>query len=68
MKTCKLKEVKNGDFFTLKNYGEYPDDKKVYIRGDYSRECKKFSCYKFDDINAETFKKGDLIVYTDFIF
>lgn len=68
MKTCKISELKKGDFFTLKNYGEYPAENVVYIRGEYSRECKKYACYKFDDINAETFKKGNTIVCTDFIF
>ena len=68
MKTAKIKDLKKGDYFTLKNYGDYPADNRVYIRGDYCRECKKYSCVKFDDMNAETLKGGAVIVYTDFIF
>lgn len=68
MKTCTIKELKKGDFFTLKNYGEYPDEKRVYVRGDYERSERKYSCTKWSDFCAETFKKGTTIVYTDFTF
>lgn len=68
MLQIKLKDIKKGDFFTLKNYGEFPDENKVYVKGDFDRSSKKYSVYKFSDVNNETFKKGDLIVFTDFIF
>lgn len=68
MKQVLLKELKKGEFFTLKNYGEYPEDARVYVRGEYDRSGKKYSCYKFNDIWNETFKKGTTKVFTDFTF
>lgn len=68
MRTCTIKELKKGDFFTLRDYGEYPDEKKVYIREDYERTSKKYSCSKFSDYMHESFFKGSKIVYTDFTF
>lgn len=67
MKVIKLKDLKKGDFFTLKNI-ECPTENNVYIRGDYERSTKKYSCTRYDDYCAESFFKGDKIVYTDFIF
>lgn len=63
-----LRELPRGSYFTLKDYGDYPDEKRVYIKQDYDRTSKKYSCIKFDDINAETFKKGATVVFTDFTF
>ena len=68
MRQVFLKDLKKGDFFTLKDYGEFPDESRVYIRGDYERSEKKYSCSKFTDFCYETFKKGSTKVYTDFTF
>ena len=62
-----VKELKKGDYFTLKPIEE-PKESQVYVRGEYDRSEKKYSCYKFSDVNAERFYKGDKEVYTDFIF
>lgn len=62
-----LKELKKGEYFTRKNI-PYPTDNQVYIRGDYDRTSKKYSCLHFNDINREIFLKGDTIIYTDFTF
>ena len=35
MKQVMIKELKKGDFFTLRDYGEYPDESRVYVRGEY---------------------------------
>ena len=67
MKQVMLKELKKGDFFTLKEI-EYPEDRQVWVRGDYERSEKKYSCYKFWDTNHESFKKGTTKVWTDFTF
>lgn len=67
MYAIQLKALKKGDFFTKKPI-PYPTEKQVFIRGDYDRETKKYSCTKFSDFCAEQFLKGDTIVYTDFIF
>lgn len=59
----KIKELKRGDFFKRK-----PDSQEVYVRGEYCREEKKYSCYKHDDTNSEIFLKGDKEVYVNFEF
>lgn len=62
-----IKEIKKGDYFTLKPIEE-PKESQVYVRGEYDRSEKKYSCYKFSDTNAERFFAGTKEVYTDFIF
>lgn len=63
----KLKDLKIGDYFTLKQIEE-PTGEQVYIKGEYDRASKSYSCEKFSDTNAERFFKGDKEVFTDFIF
>lgn len=63
----KIKDLKKGDFFTLKPL-EYPNENQVYIRGEYDRASKKYDCGKFSDISYSMLFKGDKKVYTDFIF
>ena len=63
----KLKELKRGDWFTLKPI-ENPKESQVYIRDEYDRESKKYVCGKFSDISASRLLKGDTEVYTDFTF
>ena len=67
MKAITIKQLKQGDYFTLKPI-ECPTERQVWIRGSYERGCKKFSVTKFSDICHESFHKGDRVVYTDFIF
>lgn len=63
----KLKDVKPGEFFTLKPIPE-PKESQVYVRDDYDRSERKYLCYKFNDVNSWRYLKGDRIVYTDFTF
>ena len=63
----KLKDVKPGEFFTLKPTPE-PKESQVYIRDDYDRSERKYLCRKFSDVNAWRYLKGDRIVYTEFYF
>ena len=63
----KLKELKKGEYFTLKDYAE-PKDSQVYIRGEYDRETRKYVCGKFSDISYSRLLKGDTEVYTEFTF
>lgn len=65
--TAKIKDLKVGDYFTLKDYEE-PKESQVYVRGEYDRSSKTYSCCKFSDIAAERFFKGDKEVYIDFYF
>ena len=52
-----VKSIKKGDLFRLIPNGP------IWVRGEYERSLKKFSCYKYDDVNKETFLKGDRMVY-----
>lgn len=63
----KLSELKKGEYFTKKPI-EYPSENQVFIRGEYDRSSKKYSCLRFSDVNDEQFIKGDKEVFTDFIF
>lgn len=65
-----IKDLKKGDFFTLKNYGEEVEVKEgnVWVRGDYDKGSKTYSCCKYSDVNHEHFFKGTKEVYIDFIF
>lgn len=63
----KLKELKKGDFFTLKNI-ENPKDSQVYIKQEYDKSEKKYFCGKFDDISAGKYISGEKEVFTDFTF
>lgn len=63
----KLKDLKIGDWFTLKPIPE-PKETQVYIRGEYNRTDRKYECGKFSDISYSRGLKGDTEVYTDFTF
>ena len=66
-KAVPLKSLKKGELFTVKPIA-YPDDKEVYIKEEYDRETKKFSCTRYDDISYSKEFPGTKMVYTDFIF
>lgn len=57
-----VSELKRGEFFRL------PNQSVVYVRDNYVREQKKYSCYKYEDVCAERFFKGDKLVEVDFEF
>ena len=63
----KLKDLKVGDFFTIKLL-ENPKESQVYIRGEYDRREKKYCCGRFDDISYSRNFDGNKEVYTDFTF
>lgn len=62
-----IKDLKIGEYFTLKPYSE-PTEKQVFIRGEYDRTEKKYECGRFDDISYTRYLSGKTEVYTDFIF
>ena len=66
MSTQTIRNLKPGDYFRLvtKRGLQSP----VYIKGDYDRASKRFSIYKFENINAERFVKGSALVSTDIDF
>lgn len=59
-----IRELKKGEFFRLKESDTAP----VWIRGNYIPEAKKFTTYKFDDVNHEHLLKGDIRVFIGFTF
>lgn len=70
-----LKEIKKGEFFRLKDFDEnanYEGDTKfensVWIKGEYDRGSKTYSCTKFSDVCHEHFFKGSKEVYIGFTF
>nr|DAK61221.1 MAG TPA: hypothetical protein [Caudoviricetes sp.] len=63
MKT-KIKNLKIGDYFRLKDSETSP----VWVKGEYDRSLKKYSTYKFDDVNHERFVSSNLEVFTEFEF
>ena len=68
MKQVTIRELKKGDFFTLSNFGEYPSENRVYIKGDYDRSERKYECSKFTDINHCSYLKAVRKVWVDFTF
>ena len=63
----KLKELKRGEYFTKKSI-EFPNEKQVFVRGEYDRELKKYECYRFSDINDYVYISGSKEVFTEFVF
>lgn len=64
MTSKKIKELKKGEYFRLKD----SDSSPVWIKGEYVRSDKKYSIYKFEDVNHERLLSPDKIVFTDFEF
>lgn len=62
-----VKELKKGEFFTLKEIEE-PNEMQVYIRGDYIPGEKVYGCQKFGDMNYERFLKSTRKVFVGFTF
>lgn len=59
-----IRELSKGEFFRLTNRENAP----VWVRGEYVREAKKYSTYKYDDINNERLLPGDKEVFIGFTF
>lgn len=66
MKPVTLSDLKPGDYFRLITKAGIANP--VYVRGDYDRASKRFSIYKFENINAERFVKGSALVTADIDF
>ena len=64
MKTETIKNLKRGEFFRTTDSDTAP----VWIRGNYSREAKKYSTHLFDDVNHERLLRGDKLVFVGFTF
>ena len=62
-----IKDIKKGTYFTLIEENE-PKERQVWIKGDYDRSSKTYSCISFADMNKERFFKASKPIYTDFTF
>jgi hypothetical protein len=65
--SVKLKELKKGDWFTLKNIPE-PKENQVWIKDEYDRSSNKYLCIRWSDISDSREVSGDKEVYTEFTF
>lgn len=63
MKAIKLKDVKRGDYIKRK-----PDANKVFTKGEYDREFKKYRCDDQDDISRDILLRGNTTVYVGFTY
>lgn len=59
-----IRQLKKGELFRLKD----SDTASVWVRGEYVPSEKKFSTYKYNDVNHERLCKGETEVYVDFTF
>lgn len=64
METKPIRQLKKGELFRLSIRENAP----VWVRGEYIREAKRFSTYKYDDVNHERLLSGNHKVVVDFIF
>lgn len=64
METKIIRNLKKGEFFRLSDR----ETASVWVRGEYVREAKKYSTYKYDDVNHELLLAGDRIVFVGFTF
>lgn len=64
MGTKPIRQLKKGEFFRLTSRGNAP----VWVRGEYIREAKRFSTYKYDGVNRERLLAANHKVVVDFIF
>jgi len=64
LQTKTISELKAGEFFKRK-----PGAAKVYIRGEYVREIKKYSCDDCGDVWGDGLQlKGNTIVFIGFTY
>ena len=62
-----LKDLKQGEYFTLKPIEE-PNGSQVWIRGEYDRSDGMYLCLRWSDMNTWRYFHGSREVYTDFTF
>lgn len=67
MTAIKMKELKKGEWFTMKPV-EQPKESQVYIKSDYDRSEKKYWATKWTDIGDGKYVDGNKLVYIDFEF
>ena len=63
MRQVQMRDIKKGEFIRRK-----PESKDTYIKGEYDRSNKIYSCTSFWNINKEIFIKPTTKVWIDFTF
>jgi hypothetical protein len=61
MYSIELRKIKQGEVFKRK-----PDAKGLFVKGDYDRGTKSFSCSDYNDMNRELFIKSTKLVWLGF--
>lgn len=59
LKKAKVSKLNQGNYFRLTNSETAP----LWVRGEYIREAKKYSCYKYEDVNHEKLMKGSRDIF-----
>lgn len=63
----RIKDLKKRDYFTLKEI-ERPNEKQIWVKGDYDKSSKKYSCHRWGNVCSERFLDGNKEVFTSFEF
>lgn len=63
----RLGDLPKGYYFSLR-INNAPKGNQVWIKGDYDRSLKAYSCQRFSDMNDEKFISPNTLVNIDFIF
>lgn len=63
-----LREIPQGEYFTLNEPTDDPNEGIVWVRGAYDRTDKSYYCYKYADVNHERAMKGSRKVWVGFCF
>lgn len=59
-----IRSLKKGEFFRLIDSDTAP----VWVRGEYSRETRKYSTHRFDDVNHERLLRGNQLIWVGFTY
>ena len=66
-KRTEIRNVKRGDYFTLKDVDE-PAESQVLVRDEFDRKAARYVAHRFTDVNSERCFKSEQAVYVGFTF
>lgn len=66
----KIKDLKKGEFFCLKDPADVEEmpENRVWVKGDYDRSSRKYTCSKWSDFCDDREFLGSKTVYAGFTF
>lgn len=49
----RIRDIPRGEYFVTTSISpdETPDERCVWVRGEYNRSSRKYECYKWEDVN-----------------